>query len=521
MAKLLKSASVFGGWTFISRILGLARDVLFARFFGAGVMMDVFKVTFALPNYFRRLFAEGAFLQAFVPVLNELKENGDEAEVRSLVADTSGTLATILFVFTVIGVLAAPVFVFIFAPGFFNNPENPQAWGLSVELLRWTFPYLLFISLTALSGGVLNTYGKFGVPAFTPILLNITLITFVLWVSPFFEIPIYASSIGVFVAGILQLLFQFPFLQKLGMLSWPRWGWKTSGVRKIFKLMLPGIFGSSIAQLNLLIDSAIASMLAAGSISYLYYSDRLMELPLGIFAIAIATVALPRLSSQHANKSHAEFSHTLDWSLRTAFLICLPAAVGLVTLAGPLVSTIFQHGEFDVHSVIMTRYSLWAFGFGLFGFVLVKVLVPGYFSRQDTKTPVKIGIIAIIVNVSLNLIVLAMFLTGNWETAPHAGLAAATSVGAFVNAILLYKGLRKTNVFQPEAGWFAYLAKIFIACGLMAALLLLMAGDLDSWTAASAFERINRLALIIGAGAGTYFLVLFVLGVRPRHFLKH
>jgi len=310
-------------------------------------------------------------------------------------------------------------------------------------------------------------------------------------------------------------------LQKLRMLSWPRWAWKTSGVRKIFKLMLPGIFGSSVAQLNLLIDSAIASMLAAGSISYLYYSDRLMELPLGIFAIAIATVALPRLSSQHANKSTAEFSQTLDWSLRSAFLICLPAAVGLVTLAGPLISTIFQHGEFTDYSVLMTRYSLWAFGFGLFGFVLVKVLVPGYFSRQDTKTPVKIGIIAIVVNVSLNLMVLALFLTGKWQTAPHAGLAAATSVGAFVNALLLYKGLRKTNVYQPEAGWFAYLAKIFLACGLMAALLLFMAGDLNSWTSASAFERISRLAILIGAGISTYFLVLFALGIRPRHFLKH
>ncbi len=521
MAKLLKSASIFGGWTFISRILGLARDVLFARFFGAGVMMDVFKVTFALPNYFRRLFAEGAFLQAFVPVLNEVKESGTEAEVKSLVADTSGTLATILFIFTVIGVLAAPFFVFIFAPGFYNNPDNPQAWGLSVELLRWTFPYLLFISLTALAGGVLNTYGKFGVPAFTPIILNIILIVFVIWVSPYFDIPIYAASIGVFVAGIAQLFFQFPFLQKLRMLSWPRWGWKTSGVRKIFKLMLPGIFGSSVAQLNLLIDSAIASMFAAGSISYLYYSNRLMELPLGIFAIAIATVALPRLSSQFANKSHAQFSQTLDWSLRAAFLICLPAAVALIILAGPLIATIFQHGEFNEYSVTMTRYSLWAFSFGLFGFVLVKVLVPGYFSRQDTKTPVKIGIIAIVVNVTLNLIVLALFLTGHWVTAPHAGLAAATSVGAFVNAILLYKGLRKINVFQPEPGWFAYLAKIFIACGLMAALLLFMAGDLNSWTSAGAFERINRLSIIIGAGAGSYFLVLFACGIRPRHFLKH
>ena len=518
MSKLLKSASVFGGWTFISRILGLARDVLFARFFGATYMMDVFKVTFAIPNYFRRLFAEGAFLQSFVPVLNQYKEQEDEESVKRLVDNTTGTLGVILFFVTVIGIIAAPAFILIFAPGFYDEPEK---WELSVRMLRWMFPYLLFISLTALSAGILNTYGRFAIPAFTPILLNICLILFVLFVSPHFPIPVYAIAIGVFLAGVVQLLFQFPFLRQINLLPRPRWAWKDSGVQKIFKLMLPGIFGSSVAQINLIIDTAIASMLATGSISWLFYSDRLMEFPLGIFGIAIATVALPRLSSQFSSNSTKEFSHTLDWSLRMAFLICLPAAVGLVCLAGPMLATLFQYGAFEASDVLMARYSLWAYGLGLFGFVLVKVLVPGYFARQDTVTPVKVGIIAIVVNIVLNLIVLGLFLTEKWTLAPHAGLAAATSIGAFVNASLLYRGLRKRKVYLPEKGWFAYLGKIVVACVLMGIVIVYLAGDLESWTTGRALERISRLALVIGAGGLCYFASLIIMGIRPRHFLTH
>ena len=518
MAKLLKSASVFGGWTFLSRILGLVRDVLFARYFGATYMMDVFKVTFSIPNYFRRLFGEGAFLQSFVPVLNQYKEAEGKESVKKLVDNTSGTLGVILFFVTVTGIVLAPVFILIFAPGFY---DEPQKWELSVRMLRWMFPYLFFISLTALAAGILNTYGRFAIPAFTPILLNISLIIFVLYVSPLFPVPVYAIAIGVFIAGIVQLVFQFPFLAKLGMLPRPRWAWKDSGVQKIFKLMLPGIFGSSVAQLNLIIDTAIASMLATGSISWLFYSDRLMEFPLGIFGIAIATVALPRLSSQFSSKSTKEFSHTIDWSLRMAFLICLPAAVGLICLAGPMLSTLFQYGEFTTRDVLMARYSLWAYGFGLFGFVLVKVLVPGYFSRQDTLTPVKIGVLAILVNIVLNLIVLTLYLSGVWTVAPHAGLAAATSLGAFVNAILLYKGLIKSGVYQPETGWFAYGAKIVVACIIMGVVIVWFAGDLENWAGLKAMQRVLNLSSVIALGAVFYFVSLLIMGIRPRHFLRY
>ncbi|NNC97673.1 MAG: murein biosynthesis integral membrane protein MurJ [Gammaproteobacteria bacterium] len=518
MPKLLKSASVFGGWTFISRILGLVRDVLFARFFGATYMMDVFKVTFSIPNYFRRLFGEGAFLQSFVPVLNEYKEKQDHAAVKDLVDKTSGTLGFILFIVSLLGVLAAPVFILLFAPGFYDEPEK---WELSIRMLRWMFPYLLFISLTALAAGILNTYNRFAVPAFTPILLNLILIGFVLYISPQFETPVYAIAIGVFLAGIVQLVFQFPFLRQLRLLPRPKWGWKDSGVRKIFRLMIPGIFGSSVAQLNLIIDTAIASLLATGSISWLFYSNRLMEFPLGIFGIAIATVALPRLSSQFSSNSTQEFSRTLDWSLRMAFVICLPAAVGLLCLAGPMLATLFQYGEFTTYDMRMARYSLWAYGLGLFGFVLVKVLVPGYFSRQDTVTPVKIGIVAIVVNISLNVIVLSLFLTGKWTTAPHAGLAAATSLGAFVNAVLLYRGLRKRGIYTPQKGWWLYLAKVVLACVLMGLLITFLAGSLDSWASAGALSRISRLATVIGAGVLCYFASLFIMGIRPGHFLQH
>jgi putative peptidoglycan lipid II flippase len=285
--------------------------------------------------------------------------------------------------------------------------------------------------------------------------------------------------------------------------------------------MLPGIFGSSVAQLNLIIDTAIASMLATGSISWLFYSDRLMEFPLGIFGIAIATVALPRLSSQFSSKSSKEFSHTIDWSLRMAFLICLPAAVGLICLAGPMLSTLFQYGQFTTHDVLMARYSLWAYGFGLFGFVLVKVLVPGYFSRQDTLTPVKIGVLAILVNIVLNLIVLTLYLTGFWTIAPHAGLAAATSLGAFVNAVLLYKGLIKSGVYQPETGWLAYCAKIVVACIIMGVVIVWFAGALDNWAALKAMQRVVHLFSVITLGAAIYFVCLLIMGIRPGHFLRY
>ncbi len=513
--ELAKSTTVVGSMTLTSRVLGFLRDIVFARLFGATAGMDVFVIAFQIPNFLRRIFGEGAFSQAFVPVLSEYQGRGDHGQVKQLTDRVAGTLGLILFVVTLLGVIAAPLLILLFAPGF-SGQEDKLA--LATTMLRMTFPYLFFISLVAFAGGILNTYGRFAVPAFTPVLLNVVLIASALWLAPRVEQPIYALAVGVFVAGAVQLAFQIPFLRGIGLMPRPRWGWKDSGVRKIMRLMLPVIFGSSVAQINLIIDRVIASFLVTGSISWLYYSDRLLEFPLGIFAIALATVILPGLSRHHAGKSTQAFSATLDWALRLAMVIALPAAVGLFVLAGPLVATLFNYGEFSGNDVRMTSYSVMAYGFGLTAFTLVKVLAPGYFSRQDTKTPVRIGIIAMVTNISLNIIiVLPMVRMG--LPAPHAGLALATGLAAAVNAVLLYRGLRRQGVYQPGDGWGWLAGRLLIANIAMAIVVLWLSGDLESWLTAGWQDRAVRLALCIGAGLATYLLALMVSGIRPRHFV--
>lgn len=385
---LFRSTAVVSSMTMVSRVFGLLRDMVFTRYFGADAGTDAFLVAFKIPNFLRRLFAEGAFSQAFVPVLTEVKtEQGDEA-VSELVRNTLGTLAGILFILSVIGATATPILVMIFAPGFIDQAEK---FALTTDMLRITFPYILFMSLTALSAGILNTYGRFAVPAFTPVLLNLSLIAAAIWLAPLMEVPIMALAWGVFIAGAAQLAFQIPFILKLGLLRWPRWGWKNSGVRRILKLMIPGIFGSSVMQINLLLDTVIASFLVSGSVTWLYLSDRMVELPLGIFGIALATVILPNLSQKHASGDPEAFSHMLDWALGLVLVIALPAAVALAVLAGPILSTLFLYGDFKPLDVEMASISLLVYSGGLMGFILVKVLAPGYFARQDTKTPVKVG----------------------------------------------------------------------------------------------------------------------------------
>ena len=416
---LAKSTTVVGGNTLASRVLGFARDVVFARMFGAGAGMDVFVVAFQIPNFLRRLFAEGAFSQAFVPVLAETQSRGSHEDVKVLADRVAGTLGALLFLVTLVGVVAAPLFILLFAPGFSDDPEK---LGIASDMLRLTFPYLFFISLTAFAGGILNTYGRFGVPAFTPVFLNLVLIAAAIWISPRFEDPIFGLAIGVFVAGIVQLGFQLPFLRALGLLPRPRWGWHHPGVRRIGRLMLPAILGSSVAQINLIVDRVIASFLVTGSISWLYYSDRLLEFPLGIFGIALATVILPGLSRRHAERSMAAFSATLDWALKLVAVIALPAAVGLFMLAGPMIATLFQYGEFTPTDTQMARLSLMAYSVALVGFTLVKVLSPGYFSRQDIRTPVRVSIRAMFVNIGLNVVfVVPMIMLG--IPGAHAGLA--------------------------------------------------------------------------------------------------
>ena len=507
---LLKSTALVSAMTLLSRIMGLLRDMVFTRIFGADAATDAFLVAFKIPNFLRRLFAEGAFSQAFVPVLTEYKNGSDPAEVQDLAAHVAGTLAGILLVITVVAVLAAPVLVMVFAPGFIGQEDK---FDLTAGMLRVTFPYIFFISLTAFAAGILNSYGRFAIPAFTPVLLNLSLIASAIWLAPQMEEPITALAWGVFIAGIVQLAFQLPAVARLGLLRWPRWGWRHTGVRKVMKLMLPGIFGSSVMQINLLFDTLIASFLVSGSVTWLYLSDRMMELPLGVFGIALATVILPNLSQKHAQADPQAFSHMIDWALRWVLIIGAPAAVGLAVLAGPILTTLFMYGDFVELDVRMAQMSLWAYAFGLLGFTLVKVLAPGYFARQDTKTPVKVGVIAMVVNMLFNIIFVVTLVQLAIPGA-HVGLALATSLSAFLNAGLLLRGLRRQKVYNPDRGWGRLFAQVLFACVAMFALLWWLGGDLASWMQADSFNRVGRLLMAVFAGAAVYFAILWLSGLR-------
>jgi putative peptidoglycan lipid II flippase len=513
---LLRSTAVVASMTMLSRVLGLARDVIFARFFGAGLLMDAFFVAFKIPNIFRRFFAEGAFSQSFVPVFAEYDETRSRAEVKELADRVAGTLGLILFAFTAIGVLAAPVLISFAGMGWLLNPDADSAekFDLAVAMLRFTFPYLLFISLTALAGAILNTYHRFAAAAFAPVLLNVVLIGFAALVAPNYSQPGIVLAAGVFVAGVVQLLFMLPSLAQVKMLPRPKWGWQDSGVQRIMKLMLPAIFGSSVAQINILFDTLLASFLVTGSISWLYYSDRLMEFPLGVFGIALATVILPNLSREYAADSTQGFSAMLEWALRLVVLIGLPAAVGLFMLAGPALTTIFYGGRFDIDDVTMATISLMAYSFGLLGFILVKVLVPGYFSRQDTKTPVRIGVIALLVNMVLNVLIVVPWLQSG-APAPHAGLAVATSISSFLNAGLLYRGLLKDGVIMHSDGWGRFLLRVVVATAVMAILLNYFVPEQARWFEVNFWQALSWLTAAIIGGGVAYMGTLFATGMRP------
>ena len=514
--RLLQSTSVVAGMTVLSRILGLVRDVVFARLFGAGVVMDAFFVAFKIPNIFRRFFAEGAFSQSFVPVFAEYDEMKPQAEVKDLVDRVAGTFGLILFVFTAIGVVASPALIALFGMGWLWSPapEDADKFALAVDMLRLTFPYLFFISMTALAGSILNTHQRFGAVAFAPVLLNIVLISVAAFVAPYYSRPGIALAAGVFVAGLVQLLFMLPFLARIKMLPVPRWGFSDSGVRRIMRLMVPAVFGSSVAQINILFDTLIASFLVTGSISWLYYSDRLMEFPLGVFGIALATVILPNLSRQHAAQSPEQFSATLDWAMRLTVLIALPATIGLLMLAGPLLATIFYGGQFNTRDVSMAMPSLQAYAIGLTGFIFVKVLAPGYFARQDTRTPVRIGIKALAANMVLNVAIVVPWVQAGWP-APHAGLAMATALSAFLNAGLLSRGLYKENVWRPRPGWRRFLSQVAVATGIMAILLYTFVDPVANWLEVDVWTRCRWLAGGVIGGALAYCGVLLAIGLRP------
>jgi putative peptidoglycan lipid II flippase len=513
-ARLLKSTWVVGSMTLLSRILGLAREMVFSRLFGAGPIMDAFFVAFRIPNLLRRFFAEGAFSQAFVPIISEYKTTRTPAEARELIAKVSGTLALALFVITAIGVIAAPVLVLVFATGFVAD-SGP--YDVATGMLRLTFPYIFFISLTALAGSVLNTYGRFAVPAFTPVLLNVVLIASAVWLAPRLGEPVMGLAVGVFVAGLVQLLFQLPFLLRAGLMPVPRWDLAHAGVRRILTLMGPALFGSSVAQINILFDTWIASFLTNGSISWLYYSDRLVEFPLGVFGIALATVILPTLSAQHAQQSTQTFSHTLDWALRTVLLIGLPAALGLMLLAEPIVIAIFYGGEFTMRDVAMTTASLRAFAPGLIGFILVKVLAPGYFARQDTKTPVRIAVRALLLGMVLNVVFVLTLVGTGWAPA-HSGLAAATTMSGIANASMLLGGLLAAGVYRPEAGWRGLAVRIGLGGVAMAAFLLGLGWLSGDWYTLDRWAQIGWLVTAVAGGAAVYFGTCWLFGLRPSQF---
>jgi putative peptidoglycan lipid II flippase len=506
---LLKAAVSVSGMTLLSRITGFVRDTLMAVLFGAGHSMDAFVVAFRIPNLLRRLFAEGAFSQAFVPVLAEYKaRRGDEA-TRDLAARVMGMLSAVLLAATIAGVVAAPLVVYASAFGFAKDADK---FALTVQLLRICFPYILFISLTSFASGILNTYGSFKAPAFTPVLLNVSFISFAALVAPHLERPIFALAWSVFVGGILQLAFQLPFLHRIGMLPRPRWAPRDEGVRRILKLMVPAAFGVSIAQLSLLINTQIASMLATGSVSWLYYADRLMEFPSALLGVAIGTVLLPSLARHHQSENPAGYSKLLDWGLRLTLLLAAPAALGLALLSVPLIATLFWHGEFLRHDVFMTRSALVAYSFGLAGIIAVKILAPGFYARQDIRTPVKVGVAT-----------LAITQVANAALVPwlgHAGLAGAISIGATFNAGCLWFLITRSGAYRPEPEWGAFLLKIAVALYLMGGAVWFTMGSQSSWFEVPTTVRAAKLAATICAGAATYFAALRLMGMRVRDFSR-
>lgn len=506
---LLKTLATVSGMTLVSRILGFVRDVLIARIFGAGIATDAFFVAFRIPNLLRRLFAEGAFSQAFVPIFAEYKNRRTAEEAREMVDHVAALLGIALFVVTLIGVIAAPLLIYVSAPGFI---ASPQKFDLTVELLRITFPYILFISLVSLAGGILNTHSKFSVPALTPALLNLSFIGCALWLAPLLDPPVLALAWAVLIGGVLQLAFQVPFLIRIKLLPRPRLRSVDTGAWRVLKQMGPAVFGVSVGQVSLLINTIFASFLVTGSVSWLYYADRLMEFPAGLLGVALGTILLPSLSRHYTNNSTEEYSRLLDWGLRLTVLLTLPAALALALLSTPLVATLFYHGEFSANDVWMTRDALVAYSVGLLGLILVKVLAPGFYARQNIKTPVKIAVITLAATQLMNLAFVIPL--------QHAGLALAIGLGACLNAGLLYYKLRSQKIYQPQPGWAIFFVKLLLALAVMGVALWFAAGSDVSWLTSSALERAIRLMWVVLLGAASYFATLWILGFRLKDFAK-
>ena len=503
--KLFKSTLIVSSITFISRLLGFIRDVVLAIIFGAGPAFDAFIVAFKIPNFMRRLFGEGAFAQAFVPVLSEYRSTRTAEEVYEFINCITGSLGTSLLGVVVLAEIIAPVIIIVFAPGFISDPVRLT---YATHMLRITSPYLLLVALTAFSSATLNTFNCFAVPAFTPVLLNIAMISVAWFWAPYASTPIYVLACGVLIGGVLQLMIQFPFMYRLGVLPIPQWHWNDPGVLQVLKLMVPALFGVSVAQIGLLADNLFASFLPAGSISWLYYSDRLTYLPLGVIGVALATVVLPNLSRQHSTKSPEAYSATLDWALKMVMLIGIPAAVALFVLAGPLLATLIYHGAFTASDVIMTRKSLCAFSVGLPGFMLVKILASAFYSRQNIKTPVKIAAAMVGVNLILNVLLI--------HPLAHVGLALATSLASSFNAVLLLYSLLRHSIYVPAAHWKKLIFQLIFANITMFLVISFFLGKISRWLAWSIGERTWHLSAIILLGLMTYLVTLGISGLRLR-----
>ena len=504
---LLKASGITGSMTMVSRFLGLARDIVIARLFGATDAADVFFLANKIPNFMRRLFAEGAFNQAFVPVLSEYRSTKSLAEVRNLIAAVAGSLGGFLFLLTAFMMVAAPLVAVPIGYGF---TDEPMKFDLFVEMLRITFPYLLLISMTAFCSAILNSYGRFAIPAVTPALLNISLIASAFLLAPHLRVPELALAWGVLIAGVAQLLFQLPLLARMQLLPRPRLGKFHEGVDRIKKLMVPALFGVSVSQINLLLDAMIASLLVTGSISWLYFSDRLMELPVGTFGIAVAIVVLPSLSRKHAESSMQEFSETLDWATKLICLVSLPAMLALIILAEPLLVTLFQNDNFTAFDVEQAAGSLRAYSFGIIAFMSIKIFAPGFYARQNTRTPVKIGVIALCANMIMNVL---FYLNGM----AHVGLALATSLAAYLNAGLLLRGLRREKVYSFHEGWLLLVLRLLLANSLLAFFLIAYSGDWQMWLEWDLMTRVIRMALLVFGGIALYVAALYVSGLRLKH----
>ncbi|HBO38783.1 MAG TPA: murein biosynthesis integral membrane protein MurJ [Pasteurellaceae bacterium] len=516
--KLLKSGIVVSTMTLLSRVLGLVRDVVIANIIGAGAAADVFLFANRIPNFLRRLFAEGAFSQAFVPVLAEYQKSGSITKTQEFIGKVSGTLGGLVTIVTVLAMVGSPVVAALFGTGWFvdwlNDGPNATKFEQASLLLKITFPYLWFITFVALSGAILNTLGKFGVMSFSPVLLNVAMIGTALLLAPHMDSPDLALAIGIFLGGLLQFLFQIPFLKQAGLLVKPKWAWNDEGVKKIRTLMIPALFGVSVSQINLLLDTFIASFLMTGSISWLYYSDRLLEFPLGLFGIAISTVILPTLSRQHVNRndnmaqSALDFRNTMDWGVRMILLLGVPAMIGIAILAQPMLLVLFMRGEFLLSDVQRASFSLWAFNTGLLSFMLIKILANGYYARQDTKTPVKIGIIAMVANMCFNVLAIPF---------SYVGLAMASAMSATLNAYLLYRGLAKADVYHFSKQSAVFFFKVLSAALVMGGLVWFYSPSLADWSAMNLLLRIHWLIWLLGLAVISYFAMLLLLGVRKHH----